>query len=83
MRLDSTLVHELQLFAKQLDRVGLIVQPIDVAKHVQLGNPKLPTVQADTEFLCWADDWLACLTRANASRALVDVQALNFASAFF
>ncbi|VWX54054.1 conserved hypothetical protein [Novosphingobium sp. 9U] len=72
-----------ELFAKQLERLGMTMEADDVAKHVQLGNPKLPSVNPSADLLSWADEWLVRMARANGSSRLVDDRSLSLASAFF
>jgi glycosyltransferase involved in cell wall biosynthesis len=74
---------KVDLFANQLDRLGVHAGPDDIARHVQLGNPKLPIVDADRDFLSWAEEWLARLARANRASRMVDEQAMSLAGSFF
>lgn len=74
---------KLVLFARQLGRLGLRASDDDVARHVQLGNPKLPVVPADADYLRWTQDWLGRLARANRGSGMVDERAMALAGAFF
>ncbi|WP_260598577.1 glycosyltransferase family 2 protein [Sphingomonas endolithica] len=74
---------KLVLFAKQLSRLGLQASPDEVARHVQLGYPKMSVVAADAGYLRWAEEWFGRLRCANQRSGMVDEQALRLASAVF
>jgi len=71
------------LFGRQLDRLGVRAEGDDVARHVQFGNPKLPVVVPDADYLRWAENWIERLVQANRVSGMADERALRLACAFF
>ncbi|MDB5698066.1 MAG: glycosyltransferase family 2 protein [Alphaproteobacteria bacterium] len=83
IRLQENAIHDrkMDLLAAPLRQLGMKFTADDIGRHILLGNPK--AFYPDTEFLGWAECWIAQMRSANARTQYVDADSLRFVTSFF
>ena len=85
IRLHGDLIVETQIeiFQRQLKRIGKNACVEDVHRHILLANLKQRGIKPDMEYLDWAEDWLAVLQQANRVSQYCAVSSLEFVAGLF
>jgi len=71
------------LMAPALARLGIDAGPDELSRHVLLGKVHFHDAEVPSDFLPWAQGWLARLNRRNAEARLFDPASLALASDYF